>query len=163
MSLISCGICSTEFYAKPSHVQKGWGKYCSKVCQYAGQKNGQLYKCFICNKDTYRTPKDDLRSKSGNFFCSKSCQTIWRNSIVHIGQNHSNWNGGTASYRTILLKADVRQICGKCKTEDQRILAVHHKDRNRKNNSVSNLIWLCHNCHYLVHHYNNESEGFLTA
>ena len=31
----------------------------------------------------------------------------------------------------------------------------------RKNNSVSNLIWLCHNCHHLVHHYKNETKNFM--
>jgi hypothetical protein len=25
-------------------------------------------------------------------------------------------------------------------------------DGNRKNSEVRNLEWLCHNCHYLVHH-----------
>lgn len=53
------------------------------------------------------------------------------------------------------------QACAKCKSTDKRILAVHHKDRNRQNNTVSNLVWLCHNCHFLVHHYKSEAGKFL--
>jgi predicted HNH restriction endonuclease len=33
------------------------------------------------------------------------------------------------------------------------VLAVHHVDQNRTNNKVTNLAWLCHNCHHLVHRY----------
>ena len=80
---------------------------------------------------------------------------------MFTGDKHGNWNGGTASYKKILLRSDVAQKCAKCNSVDKRILAVHHKDKNRKNNVVSNLIWLCHNCHYLVHHHKNEATGFV--
>lgn len=52
----------------------------------------------------------------------------------------------------------IPKICTLCKTEDSRILAVHHIDKNRRNNDLKNLIWLCHNCHFLVHHYDVERE-----
>lgn len=51
-------------------------------------------------------------------------------------------------------------MCTLCKTEDKRVLATHHIDRNRLNNSVNNLAWLCHNCHFLVHHDNVETQRF---
>lgn len=161
MPIIACIICETQFYAKPSHITRGWGKYCSKKCQYESQKNGLIYPCFECNKPVYRTPKSVLVSKSGKFFCDKSCQTIWRNSNLYSGKQHANWNGGKASYRSILIKSGVNRICKKCNTTDTRVLAVHHKDKNRNNNDISNLLWLCNNCHYLVHHYEDESHGFI--
>ncbi len=163
MPTINCVICGNGMYAKPSHIMKGWGKYCSKACQYIGQKTGSSQPCYICNKSVYRNQKEQVRSKSGKFFCSKSCQTIWRNSVLYTGDQHSNWNGGLASYRNRLIRSTLPQICGKCQAADKRILAVHHKDRNRQNNKLSNLMWLCHNCHYLVHHYREESKGFLVA
>lgn len=43
-------------------------------------------------------------------------------------------------------------MCFRCRVSDIRVLAVHHADENRTNNGVENLIWLCHNCHYLIHH-----------
>jgi len=37
-------------------------------------------------------------------------------------------------------------------------LIVHHIDKNRNNNGIENLIWLCQNCHYLVHHYTDDRK-----
>ncbi len=161
MPAVSCQICKSSFYAKPSHIIKGWGRYCSKSCHNESQKTGKTYACFTCEKAVYRNKKDQVGSKSGKFFCSKSCQTIWRNATVHTGNRHGNWNGGGASYRTILIKSGMVQICKKCHNNDKRILAVHHKDKDRQNNDLSNLIWLCHNCHYLVHRHKEEAEGFM--
>ncbi len=160
MAIQACTICESKFYVKPSHLKLGWGKYCSKTCQYSGQRTGKEFSCFVCKKNIYRMLKDIKNSKSGKYFCSKSCQTTWRNSFFS-GDKHKNWNGGTASYKGILTKSGAVQICAKCQNEDKRILAVHHKDKNRKNNAVSNLIWLCHNCHYLIHHHKDESTGFM--
>jgi len=160
MPRIQCTICSSEFYAKPSRIAKGWAKYCSKKCQYTGQSTGNFFPCHTCGKSTYKTQTDQRRSLSQQHFCSKSCQTIWRNT-QYSGSKHSNWTTGESSYRKILSRTNIPKLCCKCKTNDTRILAVHHKDRNRNNNDVTNLLWICHNCHYLVHHYKSESVGFL--
>ncbi|MDB5182531.1 MAG: hypothetical protein JWO47_315 [Candidatus Saccharibacteria bacterium] len=160
MPINSCQFCKANFYAKPSHIKKGWGKYCSKLCQSSSKKTGNMIDCFICKKPTYKNLRDQQRSVSSKFFCSKSCQTIWRNT-QYSGDKHSNWTGGKSSYRVALLRSSLKQACGKCTITDKRVLAVHHKDKNRWNNDLSNLMWLCHNCHYLVHHDKREAEGFL--
>jgi hypothetical protein len=160
---IACAVCSKEFYVKPSCLLKGWGKYCSKKCNYQGQKTGSAFPCATCGKPTYKSTAAQQRSVSGKYFCNKSCQTIWRNSVIYIRENHSNWRGGEKSYREFMRRTSADQSCQRCKTSDTRVLAVHHKDRNRRNNVASNLIWLCHNCHYLVHHYREEAPGFVTA
>jgi len=163
MVRVNCQNCDKEFYVKPNRILRGWGKYCSKTCQHIGAKNGKTLACLICGKEVYRSLKDQGRSKSNKFFCSKSCQTIWRNSEIFIGKKHANWKTGEYSYRDALKRAPVLPYCLKCNTNDTRVLAVHHKDRNRSNNNISNLIWLCHNCHYLVHHYKNEATAFVVA
>lgn len=160
MLIVSCQQCEEKFYAKPSWIRYGSGKFCSPRCQHEAQKNGRLFPCHICKKQIYRSKNDQRKCKSGKFFCSKSCQTRWRNTY-YVGEKHGNWTNGMASYRSILLKSGAPVACAKCKSLDKRILAVHHKDRNRKNNAVSNLTWLCHNCHFLVHHYHGEATGFL--
>lgn len=58
------------------------------------------------------------------------------------------------------MRQSIPKICRLCKTKDIRVLAVHHIDKNRKNNKISNLAWLCHNCHLLVHHYDAERNKF---
>jgi len=45
------------------------------------------------------------------------------------------------------------QVCG-----DTENVHVHHRDGNRVNNEIENLIPLCHSCHKNVHHGNRESE-----
>jgi len=70
------------------------------------------------------------------------------------GEKHWNWkNGENIKYKSLLIKNGVKPICKICKCEDVRILAVHHLDKNHKNNDFDNLVFLCHNCHHLVHHH----------
>ena len=156
----SCKVCSKKFKTKPYFVRQGWGKYCSKKCHFSGLKTGSIKKCDMCGKEVYRAPRMIERSKSGKYFCNKSCQTLWRNQL-YIGENHSNYTDGKASYRSVLSRAGVKKYCRLCKTKDFRVIAVHHKDKNRKNNSIENLVYLCHNCHHLVHRYPEERDKLM--
>ena len=152
MPLVVCKTCSKEFYTKPFHVRNGHGKYCSRACHYKGMQERMPEKCFICERRIFRTKAKIRNSKSGKFLCNKSCQTKWRNSIFS-GEKHKNWKSGDGvDYRKILYRADRRELCTLCRIKDKRVLAVHHVDKNRRNNSVGNLVWLCHNCHHEVHY-----------
>ncbi len=153
MPLVSCKICNSNFYIKPSHLKLGWGKYCSRACQIKSQFNGKFVKCFICGKEKYLSLAHLHRSKSGKYFCSKKCQTLWRNSEF-IGEKHGGWRSGIRVYRNILTRSGRNPTCRLCNIKDKRILIVHHIDHNRNNNELENLTWLCFNCHFLVHHYN---------
>ena len=153
MSQAKCKICGKEFYVKPSHQRMGWGKYCSIPCHRIGSRTGEILACSICGKKVWRTPKDIRVSKSGKFFCTKSCQTLWRNKYFS-GSKHPNWQGGKfIDYREILLKVDEKLACKLCGHDDKRVIVAHHIDKDRTNHHPSNLVWLCHNCHYLVHNY----------
>ena len=151
MPNVKCKICETEFYIKPSHQKLGWGKYCSNICRTKSQFNGKGVKCYICNKDVYRSNAKLKRSRSGKYFCTKKCQTLWRNSI-YIEDRSANWTNGRSSYRKIMTRRDLISICALCNLSDTRVLVIHHKNRNREDNSISNLTCLCLNCHFLVHH-----------
>jgi len=151
MPQVKCKVCGKEFYAKPSHLRVGWGKYCSQECHHKGLLKGKFVKCDICGKETWKRPKALKHSKSGKFFCSKSCQTLWRNKFFS-GPRHPNWkNGENVAYRNILIDSKIKPICNICGIKDKRILIAHHIDKNHRNNKVDNLVWLCLNCHYLVH------------
>lgn len=161
MPIVKCRICRSKFYAKPFWLKRGFGTYCSAKCQHTGQRTGRIVKCFLCGTESYKTKKALTHSKSGKFFCSKSCQTKWRNSIF-IGEKHANWRSGRFAYKTVLTRANVKKICKLCGTKDARVLAIHHVDLNHFNNKIANLVWLCHNCHVLVHHYNKEKEALFS-
>lgn len=154
MPIAECQVCHRGFYVKPSQQKLGGGKYCSTICRSKAQLNGKYFACLVCHQPVYRSLRQIKHSKSGNFFCSKSCQTKWRNSF-YIAQLHPNWTTGINAYRKILIRNGQRPICANCGIEDKRILSVHHLDHDRKNNSIKNLVWLCFNCHFLVHHDHN--------
>jgi len=118
-----------------------------------------MRQCHTCGKEIYRRQADIRKSKSQLFFCDHRCRAIWTNQL-RAGENHPNWKGGENAYRDILLRSGAILVCARCGTEDERVLAVHHCDGNRSNNSVENLSWLCHNCHYLIHHYPDERARF---
>ena len=154
MPHLPCTICGEKFYAKPRHIKLGWGKYCSKPCQYKGQYNGKFVHCANCNKKVYRRKKDLRSSKSKKYFCNKSCFAIWKNThnpLFMFGEGHFNWKYGASAYRNIMLRNNIPQVCKGCGLKDKRILIVHHIDCNRHNNKLGNLKWLCRNCHYLAH------------
>lgn len=152
MPNLNCNVCGKIFYVKKSHQKLGWGKYCSIECYHSSQKTGKVRKCEICGKKVYRIPSKILQSKSGKFFCSKGCHMHWKNKLASR-ENHWNWKGGSKIYREILMTVTSNKlVCALCMIEEKRVLVAHHIDHNRKNNEVSNLIWLCMNCHYLVHH-----------
>lgn len=151
---VKCKICQETFFTHAAHLNRGLGKYCSISCRNKSQLLGKNVFCFICKKEIHRSPQEIKHSKSGRFFCSKSCQTMWKNSS-RLGEKHPNWTGGGSIYREILIRTGKKQICTFCHLEDERVLAAHHIDHNRKNNVASNLTWLCWNCHYLIHHDEN--------
>ncbi len=162
MPTVKCLICLKEFYGKPFFLKRGHAKYCSQICMRIGSRTGKMMKCHSCGKEAYKTKKALRVSKSKKYFCTKSCQTKWRNSVF-IGPKHANWKEGKFAYRSVLTRHKVPKVCGICRTKDGRVLAVHHVDHSRINNSISNLAWLCHNCHFLLHHYKDIEKKFLKA
>ncbi len=163
MSLLAaCKKCDVEFITKPYWVKNGGGKYCSLKCKYQSSRKGKEVACFGCGKMIYRKPTSINRSKSKKYFCGPSCQTVWRNQYFS-GPKHANWIHGKSSYRSVLSRNKIIKMCRLCNTKDERVMAVHHIDKNRLNNKIANLAWLCHNCHFLVHHHNDEREKFMVA
>ena len=162
MPIVKCLICSKKFYGKPFFLKIGHAKYCSQACMRIGSRTGKIVKCYSCDKEVYKTKKALRVSQSKKYFCTKSCQTKWRNSVF-IGPKHANWKDGKHSYRSVMSRHKIPRICQICETKDARILAVHHVDHVRENNSVSNLAWLCHNCHFLLHHYKDIEKKFLES
>ncbi len=63
------------------------------------------------------------------------------------GEANSNWkDGGGIHYQKLLEHVKNCEICNSTKN-----LEVHHKDKNRRNNSIDNLIKVCAKCHKYLH------------
>jgi hypothetical protein len=159
MPINKCLICKNSFYARPSLIKKGWGIFCSLNCKKIGTSKKEAVNCYVCGEIIFKTQSQLEHSKSNKFFCSKSCQTRWRN-VEYSGKKHSGWNGGQSIYRKKLIRSNLKPECLMCKITDLRVLAVHHIDNDHSNSDLNNLAWLCHNCHYVVHHDKLEKQRF---
>ena len=155
MDKVICDICGIEFFKKRSQIKRSKRNFCSKKCSTEGRKNGVHIKCKKCGNKSYKQKSQLMKSE--NLFCSKNCSVLWKNRNTY-GKDHPNWKGGEYSYKNIIKKKGVNRLCLLCAFDSQDVLIVHHIDRNRKNNSISNLVWLCRNCHFLVHNCKGESE-----
>lgn len=72
------------------------------------------------------------------------------------GENNPNWKGGKSGYKdhwtmkkNRLIK--IKQCQGKCEICNKKGLQVHHRDENKQNHSLNNLIFLCIKCHKRLH------------
>lgn len=146
-----CLVCRKVIWIKKSDIKRGWGKYCSKKCQAKSQINGKWVECDYCGKKIWRTPKDFKRSKSKKFFCCVACHCSWENKNTRCGDRAPNWIAGQTVYRQLLKRCGRPEQCNRCGIKDKRVLVVHHRDSNKRNNRPENLQWLCRNCHCIVH------------
>jgi hypothetical protein len=146
-----CKICGREFYVKPFHAKKGWGKYCSIKCRTKAQFKGKWVECAYCGKKIWRMPKDFKRSKRNIFFCCVACHCSWENRNVRYGVNAPNWISGETAYRDLMRRYNIPYKCARCGISDKRVLVVHHKDGDRRHNKIENLERICCNCHAILH------------
>ena len=145
--IVACRQCKKRFYIKPSHKKLGEGKHCSRICSDIGRRKGKIVACAKCGNKFYATRKQLHLSKSKFNFCRRECYLKYQ-----VGERHPLWKFGESAYLNLMRKKR-KQICQRCGIEIKRVLLVHHIDKNRKNNVLSNLVWLCRNCHFLVHKY----------
>ena len=95
--------------------------------------------CPVCSEEF--STLDNSKEKTT---CSSSCA----NTYFRSGKDHPNYRETSTKYRS---KVDISE-CNRCGYNvfiD--ILQVHHIDRDRKNNELSNLEVLCPNCHSIEH------------
>lgn len=63
------------------------------------------------------------------------------------------------TYREYRGNPDECKVCGASTPVTS--IVIHHKDGDRSNNRIWNLIALCHSCHVKVHQYGDEYDGMI--
>ena len=95
-------------------------------------------KCPVCSK-VFTAKKGSPKEK---VTCSYSCS----NTHFRSGEDNPNWKN--EAYRSTCF-AYHKKKCVVC--EEDRILDVHHYDKNHSNNNPENLIPLCPTHHMYIH------------
>ena len=131
---VECGVIFTHISSRANKA-----KYCGRKCYHKAQrrKGKTQYYCVHCGIGF-------LGSLSHNRkYCSKQC--------VNKGKKE-NFTPVFTTVRKAMLRRGLIDQCNRCGyATEPKILGVHHKDRNRKNNALDNLEILCPNCHSLEH------------
>ncbi len=91
--------------------------------------------CPVCSSKFKTQP----RKENEQITCSRACSNT-----------HFRTKDGSGSYRERALK-HYGYSCQKCGFSNLLALEVHHRDKDRNNNSINNLAVLCANCHRIEH------------
>ena len=148
LEIINCATCSKQFKQREKN-----SKYCSLKCR--DKNKSEIRKCLVCKCSFKVTIGIINRGRNAGKFCSQKCYTIFSK-----GKNNPNWRGGDTfnkckkHWQMIKLKASVRErdnyTCQKCGANGENVvLDTHHiiPYRITKDNSLTNLVTLCHRCH----------------
>jgi len=114
----------------------------------------QKYKSGYINPNKGRIFTEEWKRKlreNHSDVSGKNNPMFGRKRKSQFGELNNNWKNGSGAYRRIAYKK-YGYICNKCGITNKKVLLVHHKDRNRKNNNIDNLEILCRNCHTLEHY-----------
>ena len=136
-----CHICKIEIYRRPSEIKDGSSVFCSSVCY--GISCRKNVACAVCGKNML----SGLNKKT----CSRSCANIHRTGIMYKINRPRDKVTSLFAIKKRLLTAR-GHVCERCSYDKADILQVHHKNRDRSNNSLDNLELICPNCHYEEHY-----------
>lgn len=137
-----CATCGKDFTVPL--LRRSTARYCSTSCYYKAmsKKGGVTLTCTVCGSEYHRSPSH-LRYKVQT--CSLKCSGIARRAERPTSKDFP-------SVRNWMKRNGNIHRCARCGyAEVPDILVVHHKDRNRTHNDLSNLEVLCPNCHSLEH------------
>jgi 5-methylcytosine-specific restriction endonuclease McrA len=147
----TCLECGASFSVPPSQVRRGGGKFCSIGCgtRYRNKTDNPAWRPEVREKISKNHA--DVSGKNNPMYGMRG---FLAPSFID-GRN--SFKGET--YRRIAL-ANLPHKCALCGETDLRRLDVHHKDGNRKNNSIDNLVFLCKKCHITkAHKYHRNERG----
>ena len=122
----------------------------SKICTYCN-KNKTVHEhnsyCITCYRKKVRPVSACKRCQKIKVDINGYCPHCYNYVNGYYKNKHT---GLSQRYLKSLLK-DLRYKCHFCGEERSGMLDIHHIDKNRKNNNINNLIYLCSNHHRALH------------
>lgn len=150
----TCDCCEKE-YRKQKRLAEGakMEHFCSKECywDFVNPNNARIeVTCAHCGINFMKLKSKLSGSKSGLYFCCREHKDLAQTYLKEIQPGHYGVGTGEYSYRDKALR-QLENKCNECGYDNVNALEVHHKDKDRSNNDISNLEILCANCHTLEH------------
>lgn len=142
---VRCDVCSAIFTRQKRLLKL---HTCSIRCNNVLKGSTVEVQCSNCGVPTFKAKTKLSGSKSGKYFCSRKCKDEAQTYMPEIQPSH--YGSGISSYREKAFRA-YKPICMLCGYSNTLALEVHHIDKDRHNNDLSNLKILCANCHTLEH------------
>lgn len=140
-----CAVCAVSIYRRPCELERSGNKtYCSSKCY--GKASRKEHPCIICGTA--------ILASANKKTCSRACSNTNRAGIVYTGGREHDKVKSQKQLKVRLLRERGQQ-CERCKYAIHQILQVHHRNRDRTNNNLSNLELLCPNCHASEHYLKN--------
>lgn len=155
---INCLNCGKEANIENKEIARGFGKFCNRKCSATYNANHRPkpepnVSCAHCGVKFYVNDSKKKNSKSGLYFCCRAHKDVAQRigGIKEIMPPHYGIGTGEHRYREIAFAAKPKK-CERCGYDKHEAgIVVHHKDRNRENNDISNLEVLCAICHNIEH------------
>ncbi len=155
-----CINCNSSFEADSREHNRGSAKFCSRKCFGQNKSKQALLNpklpnvtCAWCSKAFYLSKSKQSKSKSGLFFCEKAHKDLAQSIVGGIREIMPNHYGTTNNDYRNKAFINLPNVCNRCGYNKYvPVLIVHHIDRNRTNNDLSNLEILCPTCHGEEHY-----------
>lgn len=137
-----CSLCKIPIYRRPKELKDRAGvAYCSMVCYGLSCRKEQP--CIVCGVFILA----GMNKKT----CSRACANKNRSGSTYKGRPLKDKVTTSRVLKAkIILERGAK--CERCGFQSERILQVHHKDRDRSNNNMANLELICPNCHCEEHY-----------
>lgn len=145
---VVCSVC-TNIFSRQKRLLKP-SMTCSIGCNNVLKGTSVQLKCAHCSKEFFRSLSKSVAPKFGLSFCNRECKEAGQGYIKEIQPSHYGTGTGEFSYREKAFN-HYKAICAHCSYSNILALEVHHIDKNRRNNDLSNLQILCANCHTIEH------------
>src|SRR3990167_3243285 len=91
-----CLICGKVFLVKKSEVNRGGGKFCSRICFFKSVTHSDTQNCEICGKQ-FTAIRYEKELGKGRF-CSHKCSARFYGK-THMRERSWNWKGGVTPFR----------------------------------------------------------------
>lgn len=143
-----CIICEKQIYRRPFEIENTKGRvFCGAACYGASCRKENF--CTVCRKAILAS----MNKKT----CSRGCANKNRAGINYKINRPNDKVLSSRNLKNKLLE-ERGEKCERCSYKKSEILQVHHKNRNKIDNSLENLELICPNCHYEEHYSKNQKN-----